>query len=72
MLPFWGRLKPLIQLNKVDFPDPFDPISENISLSFTEKDTSSSATTPENCIRMLLIHKSAIRKKASVFRGLFS
>jgi len=56
---------PFIQLNNVVFPDPLGPIRENISPFSTEKDTSSSATTPANRMVRFSMIRSAINKKGS-------
>jgi hypothetical protein len=57
-----------MQLNKVDFPEPLGPTSENISPDFTSNETSSSATTPENCIHRFLMVKSLIKKVTAHLR----
>ena len=51
-----------MQLNNVVLPEPFGPIRENISLFFTEKETSLSATKPEKRIVKLSIMRSVIKE----------
>src|SRR5829696_4953227 len=46
--PALGRRNEEISLNRVDLPAPFGPMTERISPSRTEKDTSLTATSPPN------------------------